>query len=192
MCAQALFKIHPDFDKILGEILRADPQGRVVLFQGHSDHWTELMSQRLRQSIPEEWSRIQFLPRLRFNDYLHLLAISDVLLDTMHFSGGTTSFQALGIGTPVVTLPGQFMRGRGTYAFYRKMGVLDCVADTPQEYVQIAVRLGTELVWREHVKSKILAANHVLFGNVECVRELEQFFVAAVEKASAKGTETAT
>ncbi len=35
------------------------------------------------------------------------------------------------------------------------------------------------------MKSKILAANHVLFGNVECVRELEQFFVAAVEKANA-------
>ena len=191
VCVQALFKIHPDFDKILGEILHADPHGRVVLFHGQSDHWTELLSQRLRQSIPEEWSRIQFLPGLRFNDYLHLLAISDVLLDTIHFGGGTTSFQALGIGTPVVTLPGQFMRGRSAYACYRKMGVWDCVANTPQEYVQIAVRLGTEPVWRENVKAKILAANHVLFGDIETVRELEQFFVAAVEKTSANRTETA-
>ena len=34
VCTQSLFKIHPEFDPLLGRILRGDPRGRVVLIEG--------------------------------------------------------------------------------------------------------------------------------------------------------------
>ena len=99
------------------------------------------------------------------NDFLDLQALVDVVLDTTHFTGGRTSIDALAFGTPVVTLPGQFMRGRVTYACYHKMGLLDCVARTAQDYIDNAVRLGTDRAWHDHIRSEILARNHVLFEN---------------------------
>jgi len=39
--------------------------------------------------------------------FLHLQALADVLLDTIHFGGGNTSLEAFAFGTPVVTLPGR-------------------------------------------------------------------------------------
>jgi pyruvyl transferase EpsO len=105
------------------------------------------------------------------------------MLDTIHFCGFNTSLEAFAVGTPVVTLPGEFQRGRHTLAFYKEMGLLDCVADSPGRYVEIAVRLGTDRVYREAVKAKILAHHQVLYENADVIREFERFFVGAVEDA---------
>jgi predicted O-linked N-acetylglucosamine transferase (SPINDLY family) len=120
---------------------------------------------------------------LAAHDFLQLLTVADVLLDPIHFGGGNTTFEALAFGTPIVTWPGEFMRGRVTYACYRKLGVLDCVAADWDDYVKIAVRLATDHAWREDVRSRILASNHVLFENAGAVCELEEFFIEAVQEA---------
>jgi predicted O-linked N-acetylglucosamine transferase (SPINDLY family) len=90
---------------------------------------------------------------------------------------------ALGMGAPVVTLPGGFFRSRVTYACYTRMGLMDCVADSPVQYVKIAVRLGTDKAYRDDIKARILARNHVLYEDMEVVREFERFFLTAVETA---------
>jgi predicted O-linked N-acetylglucosamine transferase (SPINDLY family) len=60
------------------------------------------------------------------------------------------------------------------------MGVMDCVAATEQEYVRLAVRLGTDPIYRAAVKAKLLNANSVLYENADAVRDLERFFMDAV------------
>ena len=77
---------------------------------------------------------------------------------------------------PIVTLPSAFLRGRITYALYRKMGVFDCVAQTAEEYVRLALTLGTNRDRRQDLRERIQAANEVLFEDHGAVRELEQFF----------------
>ena len=119
-------------------------------------------------------------------DYLHLLAACDALLDTTHFGGGNTTYKAFSVGAPLVTLPGAFARGRVTSACYRKMGVLDCIARDRADYVRIALRLGTDRAWREQVRSRIRNARTVLFENAGVLRELEQFFVEAVQQAQGR------
>jgi predicted O-linked N-acetylglucosamine transferase (SPINDLY family) len=47
-------------------------------------------------------------------EFVELIAVSDVMLDTLHFNGMNTSLEALAVGTPVVTLPGALQRGRRT------------------------------------------------------------------------------
>ena len=61
-----------------------------------------------------------------------------------------------------------------------EMGVMDCVAATPEEYVDVAVRLGTEPDHRAEVRAKILAASDALFEDREAVANLEAFFQEAV------------
>ena len=181
-CLQSLFKFHPDFDEVIGGILRADRRGLLLLLEGSQRHWTELLRQRFQKTIPDVLDRVRILPRQSPEDFLQLQAIADVILDPFYWSGNNTTHDALAFGTPIVTLPSEFMRGRVTYGCYRQMGVLDCVASSREEYVALAVRLGTDRAYRETVKAKILAANAVLYENAGAVRELERFFLEAVAK----------
>ena len=179
-CPQSLFKLRPDFDPLVAGILRRDRQGQVVFVDGHQPYWKELLRERFAATIPDVCDRIQFLPRMSHDDFLALNAACDVLIDPIHFNGGNTSYKALALGTPIVTLPMRLLRGRMTYALYKKMNVMDCVASTPEEYIDIAVRLATDREYRETIRTRILASNHVLYEDLSVVRELEQFFLRAL------------
>jgi protein O-GlcNAc transferase len=183
VCPQSLFKFHPEFDTVLVEILRRDPAGRLVLVQGAHRHIDDLLIQRLTAGAPEIAPRITILPQLNRGDFVALLAASDVMLDPLHYSGGNTTLEAFAVGTPIVTWPGAFMRGRHTHGFYKLMGLADCVAKDVADYVAIAVRLGTDPAWRAAVSARIRDTAGVLYENVETVRALEDFLVDAVARA---------
>jgi predicted O-linked N-acetylglucosamine transferase (SPINDLY family) len=183
-CPQSLFKLHPEFDAILAEILRQDPRGIVVLIRGKYPSWTDRLSRRLATTMGDVVDRVRFVDRLDREGFLALNAASDVLLDPIHFGGGNTSYEGLGLGVPIVTWPSPFLRGRITLALYRQMGMLDCVASDPEDYARIAVRLGVDPGYRAAIRSKILATHHVLFENPAGVRGLETFLK---EAARARG-----
>ncbi|MDA1000950.1 MAG: tetratricopeptide repeat protein, partial [bacterium] len=182
LCPQSLFKLRPDFDGLLGEILRGDPRGRILLLEGAHAHLREMLMARFRAAFPDAAERVVFVPKMGWAEFLSLLAGADVILDTLHFSGGRTSLEALAYGTPIVTLPSAFMRGRVTYAFYRQMGLMDCVADAPEGYVEAALRLGRDADARREMREKIRAANHVLYENKDTLGQFENFLEGAVEK----------
>ena len=180
LCPQSLFKFHPDFDPLLRSILARDPQARIVLIEAPHVHWTSMLADRLRRSLNESCDRVTFTPRVDRAAFLRLLTAADVILDPLHFGGGNTSFQALGLGLPIVTLPSAFMRGRVTAGCYRKMEYETCVARDAVEYVDLAVRLGTDPEFNTTVRSQIAARSGVLFEDLAAVRELEEFFKTAV------------
>jgi protein O-GlcNAc transferase len=186
VCQQALFKIHPEFDAILGEILRQDPAGIVVLFEGVQPRWKYLLIDRFHHSIPDVADRVIFLPRLAYQDFLAFLPLADALLDTIHFTGGTTSMQALGLGLPLITLPDQFHRGRGTYSAYRRLGIEDCVARDGADYVCRAIRLANDAEYRESLRSRIAEQAGTLFDNPAAAVEIEEFLIHAVRESSSR------
>jgi protein O-GlcNAc transferase len=183
-CPQSLFKFHPAFDPYLGDILRRDPQGYLILVAGHHDHWQTLLLERFRRAFGSAADRVIVLPRLSSQDFLSLLAMADVILDPLPFGGGLSSHEAFLVGTPVVTQPGDFLRGRITYACYRRMGLLDCVAADRDDYVRIALRLGNDRDWREGVRARLAGARTVLLENRGVIRELEEFLPAALRCAA--------
>ncbi len=176
LCPQNLFKVHPDMDDIMGAILRQDPAGRLVMVSGKIGHWTELLRRRWSKSIPDVIDRIVFLPRLASPDFLSLIARSDVMLDTLQFNGMNTSLEAFAVGTPVVTLPGEFQRGRHTQAMYQKMGLTDCVAESPQDYVNIALRVASDTRYRARLSAQILDRCACLFEDTQVILEFERCF----------------
>ncbi len=180
-CPQTLNKFHPEFDELVGGILRGDPRGVLVLIKPAFPHWEQLLRQHLAAAVPDVLGRIRFLPSLARDTFVNLLAVSDVLLDPIHFGGGNTSYQGLAVGTPIVTLPSNFLRGRITFALYQQMNLQDCVAANREDYVKLALRLGTDSDYRKAISNKILESNGVLFENSEGIRELEQFFRSVVE-----------
>ena len=183
LCPQNLFKFHPDMDELIAGILRADPGGRLIVIEGRIGSWTDRIRRRWAASMPDAEKRIVFLPRQGSADYVNLIALADVMLDTVHFNGMNTSLEALSVGTPVVTLPGEFQRGRHTQAMYRKMGMTECIATDAANYVDVAVRLGTDRAYRRQIHDKILARNDVLFEDMQIVREFERFFREAARRS---------
>lgn len=175
-CPQQLYKFHPDFDSVLGGILRGDENGILILLKGQHQTMDDLLMSRFRRTIGDVIDRVRFLPRQDRAGFLSLNNLFDVSLDTLHFGGGNTSYEALAFGVPIVTLPSEFLRARITYAQYRMMGIDDCIVQYPGEYIQLALRLGTDRPFRDSVRQKILSANSVLYENTSAVRGLEDFF----------------
>jgi predicted O-linked N-acetylglucosamine transferase (SPINDLY family) len=180
LCPQNLFKVHPDMDDLIAGILRRDSRGIVVMVAGRAGHWTNLLRERWRRTMPDVLDRIVFARRLRDHDFLNLIALADVMLDTVHFNGMNTSLEAFAVGTPVVTLRAAFQRGRHTQAMYCRMGLDDLIAHDAQAYIEQAVRLANDASHRDEVSNRILSANHALFEDANVIREFERYFVTAV------------
>lgn len=181
-CPQTLFKIHPEFDQVLGGILRKDSKARIVMIRDRNSKWKDLLLERFENSFPDVVDRILWLRGMSTHDFLNLIYVSDVMLDPMHFGGGNTSYQSIAIGTPVVTLPAKYMRGRGMLAVYKKMGILDCVVSSIDEYIDLVCRIGEDENYRDQLRLKILSKSHLIFEDINTVRELEAFFESALHK----------
>lgn len=90
----------------------------------------------------ERWAkagiRVQWMRRIATPDYMRLLQLCDVSLDTPAWNGGNTTIEALEFGTPVVSLPTEFMRGRHGLAFLKIAGCDPLLVDSPEAYVDLA------------------------------------------------------
>lgn len=181
VCAQNLGKIHPDFDSILAGILRRDPNGIIVLTGDRNESVTMALRKRLDRTLGDTRNRVKIIPRQKPNAYLSLLINADVLLDPIHFGGVNSTYDGLSFGKPIVTWPSTYQRGRYTLGCYRKMEVLDCVANGADEYVDLAVRLGRDRDARSSLEAKLLEASEALFRDEEAVREHERLFAYMLE-----------
>ena len=185
---QSLFKIHPDNDDLVAGVLERDPQGVVVVFASHHENLTQAYAARLGRALEARGMDIHeracFLaPFLPHGEYLRLNELCDVMLDTLHWSGGNTSLDALATGLPIVTLPGQLMRGRQSQAMLRTLGLDELVASDVEAYVETAVRLGRDPAARARLAQVIAVRRGELFEREEPVRALEAF----LERAAREG-----
>ena len=182
VCPQSLFKFHPDFDCLLKAILEKDPDGLLILFEGKHSSWAELLRKRFSKSMPEVTDRIHFHPRVPRKEFLSIVSLADVILDTLHFNGGYTSLLCLGCGVPIVTMPGQFLRGRMTQALYKQIDLNECIVEDEQSYVDLAVALATDKSRNRQIRRKIKSRSCSLFEDISAVHELEGFFEWSLEQ----------
>jgi predicted O-linked N-acetylglucosamine transferase (SPINDLY family) len=183
LCTQTLFKIQPDFDQILAGILKKDPNAEIGFIHLKYPDLAEDLLNRWKKTIPDGVNRIRFVPRMSNEDFTVFQTLADVLLDPTHFTGGTTSIEAFAFGVPIVTLPSPYLKARWTVAFYEVMGITDCVANTPEEYIDIAVQIGTQKNYRQQLTERILATVNPLFENKAIIDEFEAFVIQAVQDA---------
>jgi predicted O-linked N-acetylglucosamine transferase (SPINDLY family) len=68
----------------------------------------------------------------------------DVSLDTFPWSGHTTACESLWMGVPVVTLRGTRQAGRMVASVLTQVGLTDLIAETPEQYADLAMRLARD------------------------------------------------
>lgn len=151
-------KLNADVFQLWARILKAIPNSRLVL--KHTGKFSEpeirdwCLSSFCAFGVDE--SRIEFPDQL--NDRASHLAIYqqiDIALDPFPFTGSTTTFEALWMGIPVVTLAGELMVGRWSASMLRRVGLTALIANTEDEYVATAVALATDLGRLEAMRSTL-------------------------------------
>lgn len=179
LCLQAPFKYLPQYDYLLPAIAQQVPQAKFVFLRG------ELLRQRLDRAFSAQGlvytDFCLFLKIPAREDYLMLNLVADVFLDTCTWSGGNTSLEAIACGLPLVTYPGEFMRGRHADSFLKMIGVTETIAENEANYIEIAVRLGLDTLWRQEIKAKMHQRRVQLFDDRTCVTALEEFFDRVVQ-----------
>ncbi|MBI3466513.1 MAG: tetratricopeptide repeat protein [Planctomycetes bacterium] len=181
LCAQNLRKYHPDFDALLAAILRSDHQGVLLVVGDRQTYITELLIQRFRRTIPDVMSRLGVVPWMGQAEYLSLVAACDVILDTLHYGGGAnTVYDAVAVGSPIVTMPGEFHRSRWAAAVNRRLGLAQLIASTPEEYVAKAIEVASNPDLRHSLHQQIIEAGAELFEDAAVVQEHNEYFSEAI------------
>lgn len=81
-------------------------------------------------------------------EHLAVYNLVDVALDPFPYHGTTTTFEALWMGKPVVTLAGETHASRVGVSILSRLGQSEWVASTPSEYVEAARVLALDLKGR--------------------------------------------
>lgn len=181
VCPQNVFKLHPEFDGWLADLLWADPTGRLVLIEGVNAGWTNGLRERLTRVMPDVFNRVIFLPYLPTQRYFELVAAADVILDPIHFGGGNTTFHALSLGTPLVTTPGAFQRSRFASGTFRTIGLDHLIATDRRDYIERAVALGQDKGLRARTFQVIRDAAGSIQRRDEPADALQALLLEAVE-----------
>ncbi len=187
MCPVLLFRIHPDMDYIFAEILKRDAEAKIILFENESKNkWKEILEERFKKTIPQDVKgRIIFIPFAKGDDFFHAIKAADILIDPFHFSLGATVLKALSAGLPLVTLPGEFMRGRSAFCFYQRMGILDAVAKDRDDYIELAIKFANDMNFKKSISGKIKEKSPMLFDDLSVIPEVARRLQDIYEQESA-------
>lgn len=180
LSSQSLFKYLPQFDYIFVAIVQQVPQSQIAFLSHPSRYIVEKFRQRLKRTFAkfnlnsEDYCVI--VPRQDTVGYFNLNLVSDVFIDTFTWNGGNTTLEAIACNLPVVTCPGEFMRGRHSCAILEMLGVTDTIASSEAEYIEIAVRLGLDRKWRDSITLRMKERYSYLYDDKTCVAALDAFY----------------
>ena len=139
-------------DGVIGlwaEVLKSVPGSRLVL---KYMNWYEQAS--LRDRLIDQFAtggigseRLVFVAILdTINEHLGHYGEVDIALDPFPFNGATTTFQALWMGVPVVSLAGETFISRAAGSSLYHAGLGELAVETPKAYVDRAQKLAGNLM----------------------------------------------
>ncbi len=184
LACQSLFKYLPENDALFPAIAQQVPDARFAFIANESEAMNTLFDERMHAAFEaqglEAATHVVRVPRLSEIEYQRLNASSDIYLDSVGWSGGNTSLEAIAHGLPIVAFPSTLMRGRHTAALLQQMGLDDLIAESLDGYVELAVRLGRDQTFRAETRSRIAERAGRLYEDRSAIAALETRIEQAV------------
>ena len=188
-CAQSLFKYLPQYDEVFPRIARQAGDCQFVFIRHPGHGVTELFERRLDRVFAahdlKSTDHCVFLNSMSMSRFAAASRQCDVMLDSIGWSGGNTTLEAMAQDLPVVTFEGDLMRGRVSAGMLRMMGMPETIAGTIDDYVSLAVRIARDPAWREHLKMRVIRDRERLYRDRACIVALEDFLEHAARNAAA-------
>jgi predicted O-linked N-acetylglucosamine transferase (SPINDLY family) len=125
------------------EILKQVPGSRLIMLAPEGSPRNRVRDELARYGIAP--NRVEFIVRFRMQTYLEMYNSIDICLDPFPYTGATTTCDALWMGVPVVSLAGATATARGGLTILSHIGLGELVAQSREQYVELAVRLAANL-----------------------------------------------
>jgi protein O-GlcNAc transferase len=129
--------------QLWARVLKAVERSRLIILCPEGSHRQQLLDLLRNDGIHPD--RIELIARRPRPQYLELYHRIDVGLDTFPYNGHTTSIDSFWMGVPVITLVGKTPVGRAGISQLSNLGLPELIAQTPEQYVQIAADLAKDL-----------------------------------------------
>lgn len=140
-----LGKLTDEVLSLWGQILQANPTSR-LLIEGRNFEKPEF-EQAYRDrcaALGIDNERLELVPLKPANQYLTYHHI-DIALDPFPLTGGTTSFDLLWMGVPMVSMEGSSFKSRLSTGILTKLGRSEWLAQTKEQYLAIACQLASDI-----------------------------------------------
>jgi protein O-GlcNAc transferase len=173
--------------ELWARILGAVADSRLVLhISSQQTRLAEIEAFFAARDIPAD--RLLLVPRQSVDQYLALYNAADIALDTWPCAGGTTTCDALWMGTPVVTLASDASFSRTGASMLASLGLSELAAATPDAYVATAIALARDRArlaeLRAGLRPRMLASS--LTNGPQFAREFESALLGMWERHLAR------
>jgi len=136
-------KVNESVLALWARVLKAVKGSRLLMFSPEGSARKRVRAYFETQTIPEE--RVELVGFQPSSDYLQLYQRIDIALDPFPCNGMTTTCDAMWMGVPVLTLPGDMPISRAGLSLLSTIGLGDFAATSEDDYVRLAVELAGNL-----------------------------------------------
>ncbi len=186
LCPGTPFKYAPKHDHVFIEIARKLGKCQFIFFS----HPVRALADKLRARLQAAFAEAQmncddfcvFIPWQDKAAFFGLMKRADVFLDTIGFSGFNTAIQALECDLPIVTREGRFLRGRLASGILRNIDLQELIADSDEDYIELAVRLARDAAYRNAIRQRIASSRDALFYDASSIFAWEEFLITVTSK----------
>ncbi|MBS1142615.1 MAG: Tetratricopeptide 2 repeat protein [Proteobacteria bacterium] len=185
-------KINAETIAMWSQLLRALPDARMLLGGLAPEYNSDkLIEEFVREGIARE--RLIIHLRSDMETYLGLHHLVDICLDAYPYSGGTTTYHAIWMGVPTLTVGGATAAGRSGASILDRVGLDAFVADNADDFVQKGVSWASNLAaladirqnLRERFAASATCQPEVVAAGVErALRSMWQRYCAELPPAS--------
>jgi predicted O-linked N-acetylglucosamine transferase (SPINDLY family) len=183
LLGQNVAKLGPEHDAVLARIAARAPQVELHLTPHPQPHVRDALLARMRPAFAAHGvdadRRVVMHPNLEETAYRRLVASCALCLDSFEWSGGISTYEALALGVPVLTLPSATLRGRQSCAFLQAVDAEALIARDTDDYVERAVTLACDPPARTTLAQRIVANRARLF---EAQHAAQAFWACALNR----------
>ena len=176
---QSLQKYLPQYDAVFVRIAKKRPNTCFFFLKHTSEKITEIFYRRIKAAFvsskldPER--QIVMLDRMEKTRYAECLSSFDLIIDSIGWSGGNTTLDAIEAGCPVITVPGSYMRSRHTAAFLSTIGLQELICEDDEQLVEKILLLIDDPAHLDNLRQTLIDNRRLLYERGDVLEELISF-----------------
>ena len=175
-CLQSLIKINNEFINTIQTILNKIPNSIILL---REDGLSTQKKNYVQKTFNNNIIWVKNCTLIIYNSYIYH---SDLVLDPYPFGGCNGSLEAFAKGKIIITRPSKYLPGRFTYGFYKKMGIMDAVVHSYDEYIDKVVYYIEHTDARKELEQRILSKKDILFNDQDSMDEWSDTLIELYRK----------
>jgi predicted O-linked N-acetylglucosamine transferase (SPINDLY family) len=180
------YKITPEIFTTWMDILITVQNSVLWLYEDNPFVVENLRCEAVKKNVSAD--RIIFAPKLPLAEHLGRHQLADLFLDTYPCNAHTTASDALWAQLPVLTLRGNSFSSRVASSLLHNLDLDELIADSIDEYKNIAIRLALNQERLHVLKDKLSKAidSSPLFNTEKYTRSIENAFTLAHQRLASQ------